>query len=116
VPETVALVEAVRAAGHPLFVLSNLHRASLAHLESSYDFFSLFDGRIVSCEVGVCKPEAAIYRRLLETFRLDPAATVFIDDMPVNLDAAALHGMRTIRFEGAVACGASLRALGCIRA
>jgi len=114
VPETVALVEAVRTAGHPVFVLSNLHRASLVHVETSSDLFTRFDGRIVSCEVGACKPEAAIYRRLLEQFGLEPSATVFIDDMQVNLDAAATQGIRTIRFEGAESCRAILQVLGCL--
>jgi putative hydrolase of the HAD superfamily len=113
-PESVELVEAVVAAGNPRFVLSNLHRASLARIEADYDVFDLFDGRVVSCEVGACKPDAVIYHELLERFDLDPSETVFIDDMQVNLDAAALHGMRTIRFEGVGSCGAQLRSLGCI--
>jgi putative hydrolase of the HAD superfamily len=111
---TVALVNDLREAGHRLLVLSNLHRASLAHLETAYDLFSLFDGRVVSCEVGSCKPEAAIYRRLLEQFALDPANSVFIDDSQPNLDAAAEHGMRTHRFTDAQSCRAELQALGCI--
>jgi putative hydrolase of the HAD superfamily len=115
-PDTLELIEAVRAAGHSLFVLSNMDRAALTHLEATYDIFGRFHGRIVSCEVGACKPEAAIYLRLLETFELDPSATVFIDDLQVNLDAAARHGIRTIRFEGAQSCRASLQALGCLGA
>jgi putative hydrolase of the HAD superfamily len=111
-PDTLELIGAVRAAGHSLLVLSNMDRRALAHLEATYDIFDLFNGRIVSCEVGACKPEPAIYRHLLETFQLDPSATVFIDDLQVNLDAAAAHGMRTIRYEGAESCRASLRQLG----
>ncbi len=113
-PETIALIERVKAAGNALFVLSNMHRASLAHLEATYDFFDLFDGRIISCEAGACKPEAAIYRRLLVEFRLDPTATVFIDDMQVNLDAARAHGIHTIRFADADSCRVELQRLGCI--
>ncbi len=114
VPAALELVRAVRAAGNRLFVLSNMQRATLAHLETAYDLFALFDGRVVSCEVGECKPEAAIYRRLLDTFALDPGATVFIDDHQANLDAAAAFGIATIRFEGVEACRAELKALGCL--
>lgn len=113
-PDSVQLVTAVRAAGNPLFVLSNLHRASLARIEADYDVFALFDGRVVSCEVGACKPEAAIYIELLDRFDLDPSDTVFIDDMQANLDAAASFGIRTIRFESTQSCRADLRAFGCI--
>jgi HAD superfamily hydrolase (TIGR01509 family) len=114
IPASLALVEDVRAAGNPLFVLSNLHRASLARIEADYDVFRLFDGRVISCEVGACKPESAIYRVLLERFNLDPSVTVFIDDMQVNLDAAATLGIGTILFEGVDSCRAQLHALGCI--
>jgi len=113
-PESVALVETVRAAGNPLFVLSNLHRASLMRIEAEHDVFSLFDGRVISCEVGACKPDAAIYRTLLQRFGLDPSATVFIDDMQVNLDAAAATGIQTIRFQDVVTCRERLHSLGCI--
>ena len=111
-PESVALVHEVRHAGHRLYVLSNLHRASLAHLAATYDLFGLFDGRVVSCEVGACKPEPSIYRHLLERHALDARDTLFIDDMPANLDAAAAFGIQTIRFEGASSCRARLRETG----
>lgn len=111
-PESVALVHDVRHAGHRLFVLSNLHRASLAHLADAYDLFGLFDGRVVSCEVGACKPEPAIYRRLLDRHALDPRDTVFIDDVQANLDAAAAFGIHTIRFEDVSSCRARLRETG----
>jgi putative hydrolase of the HAD superfamily len=114
IPGSVALVSDLRGTANRLFVLSNLHRASLAHLQAAYDLFSLFDGRVVSCEVGSCKPEAAIYHRLFEQFELDPVGSVFIDDSQANLDAAADHGMRTLRFTDAQSCRAALQVLGCI--
>jgi putative hydrolase of the HAD superfamily len=113
-PESVELVSAVRTAGNPLFILSNLHRASLSRIEADYDVFDLFDGRVISCEAGVCKPDAAIYRALLERFNLNPLVTVFIDDMQVNLDTAASLGFRTIWFEDVESCCAQLHWLGCI--
>ena len=114
VPDVLDLIEALRSAGNRLFVLSNFQRASLAYVEATYDIFALFDGRVVSCEVGACKPEPAIYRHLLTAFALDPAVTVFIDDVQANLDAAAAHGIRTVRFTTVHACRAALIALGCL--
>jgi FMN phosphatase YigB (HAD superfamily) len=43
----------------------------------------------------------------------DPRSTVFIDDVQANIDAAAAHSIRTIRYHGAEACRAELEALGC---
>jgi putative hydrolase of the HAD superfamily len=113
-PASIELVKAVRHAGRRLYVLSNLHRASFAYLARTDELFGLFDGRVVSCEVGACKPEPAIYQHLLERHALDPLETVFVDDLQVNLDAAAAFGMRTIRFDGADACRARLADLGCL--
>lgn len=112
VPAVVELVMEVRHAGHPVYALSNLHRASLERQRDAFDILDLFDGRVVSCEVGACKPEPAIFRRLLEGFALDPTATVFIDDMQPNLDAAAAFGVRTVLYTGVDSCRGELQALG----
>lgn len=106
------LMSQVRAGGNRLFVLSNLHRASFERVRDTLGIFELFDGRIVSCEVGAAKPEPAIYRHLLDDFGLDPAATVFIDDLQSNLDAAAQFGIATVRFTDAARCRGDLEALG----
>jgi len=108
------LVSQVRTAGNRILVLSNLHRASFERLRDCLGIFELFDGSVVSCEVGAAKPEPAIYRCLLDEFALDPAATVFIDDHQVNLDAAAQFGIATVLFTDAATCRGDLEALGCI--
>jgi putative hydrolase of the HAD superfamily len=113
IPASVELLSQVREAAHPVYALSNLHRASLECIEDAYDIFDLFEGRVVSCEVGACKPEPAIYRYLLERFELDPASTVFIDDMQANLDAASAAGIRTVLFTSVESCRRDLDSLGC---
>ena len=53
---------------------------------------------VISCEEQVVKPEPEIYRRLLDRYSLDPAETLFIDDRPVNLEAARTFGISTFLF------------------
>ena len=53
-------------------------------------------GYILSSEVGVVKPEAEIYQKLLKKYGLDPVESVFIDDIQANLDTAAELGFETI--------------------
>jgi HAD superfamily hydrolase (TIGR01509 family) len=44
------------------------------------------------------KPDPEIFRRLGHRFGLEPATTLFIDDSPLNTDAAAVLGFQTHRF------------------
>ena len=112
IPESVDLLHCVKAAGHPLYCLSNMHVASIEHLERSCSFWPVFEGIVISCRVRLCKPEPAIYRHLLDTHGLAGADTVFIDDVDANLAAAAAFGIRTVRFEHAAQCERELRAMG----
>jgi len=114
IPATVALLHRVKAAGHPLYCLSNMHAASIDYLERSCSFWDVFEGIVISCRVRLCKPEPAIYRHLLDANRLDATDTIFVDDLDVNLAAAAAFGIRTIRFENAAQCERELQALGCL--
>ena len=112
--DTISLMRQLRAKGVPLYCLSNMHIASIAYLEANHNFFELFSGKTISCRVQAIKPEAAIYQHLLSSCRLIPSDSVFIDDLQVNLDAAAVFGMRTIQFRDAAQCTAALRALRCL--
>jgi putative hydrolase of the HAD superfamily len=114
VHETVDLLYRLRARGHPLFCLSNMHPESTAFLERTFTFWEVFTGKVISCRVGFCKPEPGIYEHLLTRYALAPRETVFIDDLEPNLEAAAAFGIRTIRFEDPGQCAAALRDLGCL--
>jgi putative hydrolase of the HAD superfamily len=112
IPQTVELLYRLKARGYPLYCLSNMHVASIEHLEREQRFFEVFTGRVISCRLNLCKPEAAIYRHALETYALRAEDTVFIDDVEVNIEAAAHVGLRTIQFRDAAQCERELRALG----
>jgi putative hydrolase of the HAD superfamily len=112
IPETVDLLYRLRAKGHALFCLSNMHPASTAFLERALTFWDVFAGKVISCHVGLCKPEPAIYVHLLERYALAGPETVFIDDLEVNLTAAAAFGIQTIKFEDPAQCARALRAIG----
>jgi putative hydrolase of the HAD superfamily len=56
----------------------------------------LFDGVVISGEVGIRKPAPEIYRLGAERIGLEPGACVFVDDLPFNLSAAAELGMATV--------------------
>ena len=110
-PETVELLYRLKRKGFPLYCLSNMHFASIEYLERTHTFWDVFQGRVISCRLQLCKPEAAIYEHLLREFGLKAEQTLFIDDVQKNLDAAAKLGIHTLRFENAAQCERELRAL-----
>ena len=110
-PDTVALLYRLKAKGLRLYCLSNMHFASIEHLEQTHDFFEVFDGAVISCRLQLCKPETGIYKHLLQTYGLKADETLFIDDVQKNLDAAAKLGIRTLKFEHAAQCERQLHAL-----
>ena len=114
IPDTVELLYRLKARGHNLYCLSNMHFASIEYLERSYAFLNVFSGKVISCRLNLCKPEAKIYSHLLQTYELVAANTVFVDDVEINLIAARQLGMQTIRFKNPSQCTSQLKAFGCI--
>lgn len=112
IPGTVDLLHRLKARGHTLYCLSNMHFASIEYLERTHGFLDVFTGKVISCRLQLCKPEPGIYAHLLKTHGLDAASTLFIDDVEVNLKAAAQLGIRTLRFEDPAQCERELHALG----
>lgn len=114
IEETVALIRDVRDASNRLYVLSNMHFASIAYLENEHDIWDLFDGAVISCRVKTVKPELAIYEYLLNEYQLIAAETIFIDDMTENVEAASSLGIQTIRFFDPLQCRQALADFDCI--
>lgn len=109
--ETIDLIRSMADADHRLFVLSNMHFASIAYLEQEHDIWDMFDGTVISCRIQKIKPEIGNYEHLLDQYQLDASETVFIDDMCENLAAARSLGIRTIRFLDSSQCRRDLFAL-----
>ncbi len=92
------LIKELKASGYRLYVLSNMSREFI-HFLRQQPVYENFEGDIISCEVGVAKPSADIYRVLLERFDLNPSETMFIDDRKENIEAAAAFGITTYHFD-----------------
>ncbi len=60
---------------------------------------SVFDVIIFSAEVGLVKPDHAIYARALADLQVAPREAIFVDDIEKNVEAAQAIGMQGIRFE-----------------
>jgi putative hydrolase of the HAD superfamily len=93
----VAGVLAARRAGVRTAMLSN------SWGEDRYDREQLarvFDAWVISGEVGIRKPDPAIYELAAERLGLPPGECVFVDDLPGNLKPARALGMATVVHRG----------------
>jgi hypothetical protein len=61
-----------------------------------YDLPSLVDDVVYSHEVGLAKPDPAAYLLSCARLGVEPAEAVFVDDVPVNVDAAAELGLQAL--------------------
>ena len=96
IQERIELLEPLKKNGYKLFILSNFIEEAFKYVIEQYDFFSLFDGRVISYEEKVIKPENAIYEILVNRYNLIPQESVFLDDHSSFLKPAKHLGMSTI--------------------
>lgn len=69
-------------------------------IEDEWQLSADFDLIVVSAEVGLAKPDPAIYELALEQLAVEPQAAVFVDDFSENVAAAQELGIQAVRFEG----------------
>ena len=109
---TVEVLADVRAAGVPVYALSNWSAETFPLARPRYPFLAWFDGIVISGEVRAAKPDRRIYETLLERFDLRPDTIVFVDDVAENVGAAESLGIRSILFTDARALRRELAGLG----
>jgi FMN phosphatase YigB (HAD superfamily) len=97
---------------HRVFLLSNVGDLHWARLRGVWRIHELAHDALPSFEVGVMKPDEAIYREAERRFALDPARTVFIDDRAENVAAARNRGWQAIVHGDTEHTLRALRALG----
>lgn len=102
------LLERLKAKGFRLYGLTNWCDA-VHEVMRRYEIFRLLDGRVISSEEKLIKPDTAIYLRVCEKYNLDPAECLFTDDKQKNIDGAISAGMEAVRFTDAEALEDYLR-------
>ncbi len=99
--DSVAMLETLIDAGHDVTMLTNFAADTFAEARERYTFLNRPRGVTVSGEVGLLKPDRAIYDIHVESFGLEPAATLFIDDSEKNVEGARSAGWQAVHFSGA---------------
>ena len=95
---SIDILKTLKKQGYSLYLLSNFHKEAFNEVFKKYKFFENFDGKVVSYEVSLLKPEKKIYLHLCSTYNIKPEETLFIDDTLVNIIVAKELGFKTIHF------------------
>ena len=70
-------------------------------MRKRFKFLDWFELIILSGEVGIAKPDPAIYRLLLQDISCSADECLFIDDVGENIETAHNLGFKTIHFQSA---------------
>jgi len=80
---------------YTLSLLSNTNACHWGMLQERDTFLPKLDHQFTSMELGVMKPDAAIYRAVLDTLNAKPEEALFFDDGIRNVEAARAMGMHS---------------------
>jgi 2-haloacid dehalogenase len=109
---TVDILAKLNSQRVPLYALSNWSAETFPAALKRFEFLRWFRGVMLSGDVKLLKPDPLIFKLFLETFTIEPAVTVYIDDREANVEAAVACGMRGIVFIDAATLRAELIGLG----
>lgn len=93
-------------------LLSNTNALHVAWLRPRLPLLRGFDAVLMSCEVGLVKPEPAFFQLALQRAGCAPHEAAFFDDLPEYVEAANALGIRGHLFTDAPTFDAQLKALG----
>jgi putative hydrolase of the HAD superfamily len=93
--DSLPVVRELRERGVKTALISNCSHSTRGIVER-LGIVDAFDDVVLSFEVGLRKPDPAIYREALERLQVAPEHAVFVDDQPEYCDGAATLGIETL--------------------
>ena len=96
--EMLGWVVALQNAGFRTAILSNMVWEILGYMRQEFGWLAHFQHHTWSCELGIGKPDPAIYIHTCEGLDVLPSETLFLDDKPENVAAAEQVGLHAIQF------------------
>jgi putative hydrolase of the HAD superfamily len=111
-PAMVAWQATLKKRGLLTAILSNMGDSVHESIERAFEWIAGFDVRVWSYQLKVAKPDAAIYEHTLAMLGTRPEETLFLDDKPVNIEAAHALGIKGLVFSDVERLRADLMAAG----
>ena len=110
--DSVVIFEKLIAEGRDVTMLTNFASDTFRVAQKRFPFLKKPRGVTVSGDIGLIKPDIAIYDTHAKSFGLDPASTIFIDDSLANVEGARAAGWHAVHFTGAEKLRSDLAAHG----
>ncbi|WP_455381921.1 HAD family hydrolase [Salinispira pacifica] len=101
-------VEQLRDQGTRTAILSNMPSSFYREVLMGYPWIPLFDAVVISGELGMVKPEVAIFDEALRRLGTSPEETLFIDDLAPNVEGARDAGLNALLFTDAATLGTAV--------
>ena len=98
VHEVLALAQALKSSGYKVGLATNQQAQRAWIMLEHLPYCGLFDHLFFSFELGVAKPEAAYFEKILQRLAVAPAQALFIDDHQRNVDSAAAVGLQAEQY------------------
>jgi putative hydrolase of the HAD superfamily len=98
-PAMLAWIPRIKDAGFRLGILSNMGDGVLEYLRPRFSWLGQFDQLTWSCELGVVKPDPAIYLHTIKKLNVKPEQALFIDNLQKNIVGAEEVGLNAALFE-----------------
>ena len=95
---SVQILRELKQKGVPVFALTNWSAQTFPTARRLFPFLSEFDGMVVSGEEKCIKPDPRLYQILLNRYHLRAPESIYIDDNPANVAAAASLGFTAVHF------------------
>jgi putative hydrolase of the HAD superfamily len=111
-PEILEIARRFRGGDYLMGTINNESRELNQYRIETFGLVEGFDLFVSSCFVGIRKPDERIYRLALDLTHRAPEECCFIDDRPVNVEAAAKVGLRAILLQDASQLKNELRKFG----
>lgn len=113
IPHNVEVLRKLEHSKYNLFGLTNWSAETFPYALENYDFFKIFEGKIVvSGTEKLIKPDPAIWEVLLNRYQIKAEESVFIDDNSKNIEVAKSLGFICVRIKEDTDLEKELRDLG----
>ena len=98
-PAMIAWIPRIKAAGFRLGILSNMGFGVLDYMRPRFPWLAQFDYLTFSCNLGIVKPDPAIYLHTVKKLGVAPDQALFIDNLETNITGAEAVGLHAALFQ-----------------